>query len=108
MNENQNKLTLPSYVKTVNPLQYLTSVYFTKSAPVYLACFKDPIRKRTVAQQINSSLSDRPVYYKSNITALNREPCFRIMEYRIRRYKLIQPFHLRYYYIRYNSILKQN
>lgn len=66
-----------SEVKTVNALKYLTLIYVTKSASMYLACFKDSFRMQTVAQQTNSSMSDRPVYHTSNIAASNKEPRFR-------------------------------
>lgn len=48
-----------------NALKYLTSFYVTKSAPMYVACFKDSIRTRTDGKQASSCLSDRPVYLTS-------------------------------------------
>lgn len=44
--------------KIVNALKYSTSFYLTKSAMIHFSCFKDALRKYTVGQQTNSSLSD--------------------------------------------------
>jgi hypothetical protein len=44
--------------ENVNALEYLISIYSTKSALMYLARFKYSFRKQTVPQQPNSSLSD--------------------------------------------------
>lgn len=73
----QANQTPPSNEKTANALKYLISFYFTKSASMYLACLKDSFRTRTVAQQINLSLSDQPVYYTYSMAALNKETRFR-------------------------------